>query len=156
MVIAHRPMPRKEHPVKRRTTLKYALTAALLAGTVASTPAFARPIDRVDRYDSVQTSSLAGTTEKMFKPKQDYRSADALDSALNQEFMPNQPTWPAHPAPATKPVSAPAPATGTVDGDGDGDGIWIVLGLGLAGAGIAAGAAAVTRRTRVRARRVAA
>jgi hypothetical protein len=133
--------------MSRRSTLKYTVTTALLAGAVAATPAVAAPIDRVDRFES-GTSSLAGTTEKT--PKQDYRSADALDSALNQEFMPNQPTWPAYPTPATKPAPAPAPSTGTT---GDGDGIWLILGLGLAGVGVAAGVAGATRHT-VRARRI--
>jgi hypothetical protein len=133
-----------------RSTLKYAVTAALLAGTVAATPAVAKPVDsdapaspaqRIDRFGA-PTSSLAGTTEKQ---KQDLRSADAIDSGLQPEYMPNQPTWPAYPAPATKPTT---PVALTGDTDGGGDGIWLVLGLGIAGAGVAAGAAGAARRTR--------
>jgi hypothetical protein len=134
----------------RRTTLQHTLAAALAAGIVAATPALAAPTDRVDRYDS-PTSSLAGT----ITPRQDLRGEHARDAARAAEtqIMPEQPTWPTHPAPVVK-AAKPAPAPATASGDDD---IWLVLGIGLAATGIvAAGAAGAGRRYRVRARRVAA
>ena len=59
----------------RRSTLKYSFVAALAASAMAASTATAKPIDRVDRYDS-PTSSLAGTAEK-----QDLRGEHAQDAA---------------------------------------------------------------------------
>jgi hypothetical protein len=127
-----------------RKTLQRSLVAAAAGIAVAAAPAVAKPIDRVDRYDDVAPA-----------PHQDLRGEQALDAAHNAEsqehFLPNQPTWPTHPAPAPKLVakSSPAPASG-----GGSDDVWLIV--GLTAAGIAgAGAAGAVRRSRVRARRVA-
>jgi hypothetical protein len=77
------PVDRGGHPdpspqgatLMRRITLPYALVAALAACTMVVSTASAKPIDRVDRFDS-PTSSLAGTTEK-----QDLRGEHAQDAA---------------------------------------------------------------------------
>jgi len=133
--------------MRPRSTLKHTLVAALAASALVASPALARQVDRADRYDA-PTSSLAGTTT----PHQDLRGERALDAAnaAEKHFLPNQPTWPTHPAPVPKPVKAvPASTSGNDDGD-----LWLALGIGLAGAGIVGGSAvAVTRRQRVRTRR---
>ena len=38
--------------MSRRTTLQHGLVAALVSGAVVAAPAVARPIDRIDRFDS--------------------------------------------------------------------------------------------------------
>jgi hypothetical protein len=133
--------------MRPRSTLKHTLVAALAASALVASPALARQVDRADRYDA-PTSSLAGTTT----PHQDLRGERALDAAYAAEhqFLPNQPTWPTHPAPVPKPVKVvPATTSGSDDSD-----LWLALGIGLAGAGIVGGSAvAVTRRQRVRTRR---
>lgn len=134
--------------MSRRTTLQHTLVAALAAGTVAASPALAKPVDDVDRVDS-PTSSLAGTSS----PRQDLRGEHAKDAArgADEQLAPGQPTWPLQPEPVAVPAKAvAAPETGSDDD------VWLVLGIGLAGAGIlAGGAAGVTRHYRLRARRVA-
>jgi hypothetical protein len=141
-----------------RSTLKYALTAVLATGAIATSPALAMPIDEpINRGDS-PTGSLAGTTEKNLK-KQDLRGELAKDryfqAATPDKVQPGQPVFPSYvPAlPKPKPVPASAPVTD----DGDDVGIWLLLLSGLAGAGLAGGGAAgIARRSRLRARRVAA
>jgi hypothetical protein len=140
-----------------RSTLKYALTAVLATGAIATSPALAMPIDEpINRGDS-PTGSLAGTTEKNLK-KQDLRGELAKDryfqAATPDKVQPGQPVFPSYvPAlPKPKPVPASAPVTD----DGDDVGIWLLLLSGLAGAGLAGGGAAgIARRSRLRARRVA-
>jgi hypothetical protein len=141
-----------------RSTLKYALTAVLATGAIATSPALAMPIDEpINRGDS-PTGSLAGTTEKNLK-KQDLRGELAKDryfqAATPDKVQPGQPVFPSYvPAlPKPKPVPASAPVTD----DGDDVGIWLLVHSGLAGAGLAGGGAAgIARRSRLRARRVAA
>jgi hypothetical protein len=141
-----------------RSTLKYALTAVLATGAIATSPALAMPIDEpINRGDS-PTGSLAGTTEKNLK-KQDLRGELAKDryfqAATPDKVQPGQPVFPSYvPAlPKPKPVPASAPVTD----DGDDVGIWLLVLSGLAGAGLAGGGAAgIARRSRLRARRVAA
>jgi hypothetical protein len=141
-----------------RSTLKYALTAVLATGAIATSPALAMPIDEpINRGDS-PTGSLAGTTEKNLK-KQDLRGELAKDryfqAATPDKVQPGQPVFPSYvPAlPKPKPVPASAPVTD----DGDDVGIWLVVLSGQAGAGLAGGGAAgIARRSRLRARRVAA
>ena len=129
-----------------RTTLQRSLVAALAAGALVASPALARPVDRVDRFDS-QTSSLAGTAS----PRQDLRGEYARDAARTAETQvpPGLPTWPLDPEPIVKPAKALPPAETADDGE-----VWLFI--GLAGAGIGAGLTAGIRRYRVRARRVAA
>jgi hypothetical protein len=141
-----------------RSTLKYALTAVLATGAIATSPALAMPIDEpINRGDS-PTGSLAGTTEKNLK-KQDLRGELAKDryfqAATPDKVQPGQPVFPSYvPAlPKPKPVPASAPVTD----DGDDVGIWLLVLSGLAGAGLTGGGAAgIARRSRLRARRVAA
>jgi hypothetical protein len=141
-----------------RSTLKYALTAVLATGAIATSPALAMPIDEpINRGDS-PTGSLAGTTEKNLK-KQDLRGELAKDryfqAATPDKVQPGQPVFPSYvPAlPKPKPVPASAPVTD----DGDDVGIWLLVLSGLAGAGLAGGGApGIARRSRLRARRVAA
>jgi hypothetical protein len=142
--------------MKRRNTLQYTLTAAVVAGALAVSPAFAVPIDRVDRLDSVAPVTSphqdlrgehAQDAARQQAERQDLRGEHAKDAARTAPLVnPGPPTWPTNPQPIR---SAELPA-----GDGD-DSIWLVLGIGLAGAGIgAAGAAGLARHSRVRARRV--
>ena len=144
-----------------RSTLKYALTAVLATGAIATSPALAMPIDApVNRTDS-PTGSLAGTTEKNLK-KQDLRGELAKDRHFQAgqedkaaKVQPGQPVFPSYvpSLPKPKAVNASAPA---ID-DGDDVGIWLLLLSGLAGAGLAGGGAAgIARRSRLRTRRVAA
>jgi hypothetical protein len=111
-----------------RSTLKYALTAVLATGAIATSPALAMPIDEpINRGDS-PTGSLAGTTEKNLK-KQDLRGELAKDryfqAATPDKVQPGQPVFPSYvPAlPKPKPVPASAPVTD----DGDDVGIWLLL-----------------------------
>src|SRR5215213_2970193 len=60
----------------RRSTRKKLLAAVLAAGTLAGTPAFAQPVNRVDRFDS-PTSSLSGLASR----SQDLRGEQARDAA---------------------------------------------------------------------------
>ena len=123
-----------------------ALAAVLAAGALAASPADARPIDRVDRFDPGQS----GVAEPP-APHQDLRGERAKDPGP-PEIQPGQPTWPIDP----QPLSRPEPAAPADDGGGD-DTVWVVLGAGLAAAGlIGASVAGAARRYRVRARRVAA
>jgi hypothetical protein len=110
-----------------RSTLKYALTAVLATGAIATSPALAMPIDEpINRGDS-PTGSLAGTTEKNLK-KQDLRGELAKDryfqAATPDKVQPGQPVFPSYvPAlPKPKPVPASAPVTD----DGDDVGIWLL------------------------------
>jgi hypothetical protein len=124
----------------RRTTLQHTLVAALAATALAASPAVARPLDRIDRFESPTPT-----------PHQDLRGEFPKDPGP-PEVQPGQPTWPIDPKPLVRPVKA-APAA---DGGGV-DSAWIVLGIGIAATGVVAGSVAgVTRRQRVRARRVAA
>lgn len=132
--------------MSRRTTLQHALVATLAAGVVFVAPAVARPIDRIDRFDSATPTPA---------PHQDLRGEHATDPAPpgSEHFLPGQPTWPTHPGPAATPAAQPvssAPAPG-----GGNDDVWLIVGIGLAATGIVAGSAGVARRQRVRARRVA-
>ncbi len=125
--------------MKRSTTL----VAVLAAGTLVASPAIARPIDRVDRYDPGQSGVVEPPS-----PRQDLRGERATDPGP-PVIQPGQPTWPIDP----QPVSRSAPAVPADDG---GDDIWLVLAAGVAAASIVgASAAGATRRYRVRARRVA-
>ena len=63
-----------------RTTLQHTLVAALAAGTLAASPALAKPVDHVDP----PTSSLAGTTS----PRQDLRGEHAKGPARAAEAVP--------------------------------------------------------------------
>ena len=62
-----------------RTTLQHTLVAALAAGTLAASPALAKPVDHVDP----PTSSLAGTTS----PRQDLRGEHAKGPARAAEAV---------------------------------------------------------------------
>ena len=137
----------------RRKTLKYSLTAALAASTLAASPALARPIDSVDRSED-QTSSLAGTTSSTYQDLRGERAQEAAWQAAHPQpkFQPGQPTWAINPQPLPKPE--PATPT-TANGGGGDDDIWLALGIGLAGVGLAAGGAGLARHSRVRSRRVA-
>jgi hypothetical protein len=127
-----------------RTTLQHALVAGLAAAAVSASPALARPLDRIERPAPAPSHP---------RPYQELRGHEAeyAAQAAKEHFLPGQPTWPTHPAPAPKLVQAvPAhPATGS-----DNDDIWLVLGIGIAATAIVAGSAvAADRRYRVRARR---
>jgi hypothetical protein len=146
--------------MRPRTTLQHTLVAGLAASVLAASPALARPIDRVDRFES-PTSSLSGTVT----PRQDLRGEHAQDAAraaaqpqdLRGEHardaarLAQQPTN-IRPESVAKPAKfVPAPENGTDDD------IWLVLGIALGATGLVAGsAAAVTRRSRLRAGRAAA
>jgi hypothetical protein len=133
----------------RRNTLKYAFTAVLASGVIAS-PAMAKPVDQVNRSDS-PTSSLAGTTSNT---TQDLRNEFSRDAA-RQSLQPGQPVFPTYHDPLPQPK--PATVASNDDGGGVDTGTWILIAGGLAGAGIAgAGAVGLTRHSRLRARRVAA
>jgi hypothetical protein len=131
--------------MSRRTTLQRTLVATVAGLAVAASSAAAQPIDRVDRFDHATS-----------QPPQDLRGEQALEAARiagQEHFLPNQPTWPTHPAPAPKlvakpPSPAPVPDNGTDD-------VWIIVGISVAAAAIVGTSAAGVRRSRVRARRVA-
>jgi hypothetical protein len=134
--------------MSRRTTLQRTLVATVAGLAVAASSAAARPIDRVDRFDNAAPQAPT-----------DLRGEQALEAARiaeqkQEHFLPNQPTWPTHPAPAPKLVakpSSPAPAP-----DSGIDDVWLIVGIGVAAAGLVGGStAAAVRRSRVRARRVA-
>jgi hypothetical protein len=132
--------------MSRRTTLQHALVAALATGVVIVAPAVGKPVDRVDRF---------GSPEPAPTPHQDLRGEHATDPAPpgSEQFLPGQPTWPTHPAPAAKPAIKLAPAAPVSDGNNDD--VWLIVGISVAAAGIVAGSAAgAARRNRVRARRV--
>jgi hypothetical protein len=60
----------------RRITLKETIAATVAALVLAATPAFAKPVDRADRFES-PTSSLSGITT----PHQDLRGEQAQEAA---------------------------------------------------------------------------
>jgi hypothetical protein len=137
-----------------RSTLKHTLVATLAASALITSTAAAKPVDRVDRFDS-PTSSLAGTVAKqdlrgeqaleaarLAAQPQDLRGEHARDAArFNGRAVPARP-------PAADPVvrTAPAPKPGS-----DGDDLWLVLGIALAATGIVAVTAmAASRRSRLR------
>lgn len=124
----------------RRTTLT--LTAALVASTLAASPALAEPTHLPFPAYPTPEPSKAYTID-------DGRSADTRDAAKDAAVQPGQPTWPLHPK-----VLTPPKAHAEQSATSDDDGIWLVVGLGLSAAALAGGAGAA-RYARVRARRVA-
>ena len=85
--------------MKRRTTLKYTLTAALAASVLAASPALAEPMDEPSNRADSPTGSLAGTTS--YTPGsetpvgQDLRNEFSKDAAVQaakaEKLMPGQP-----------------------------------------------------------------
>ena len=153
------------------------LVVTLAASAMAASTAVAKPVDRIDRFDS-PTSSLAGTTEK-----QDLRGEHAQEAArlaaeaqtargqetrkafflrrqaqqdLRGEHARDAARFNGTPqvfwsydyeAPKPSPVSAPAPKP--TGGDTE---LWLILAIALGATGIVAGSVmAVSRRSRVRA-----
>lgn len=153
------------------------LVVTLAASAMAASTAAAKPVDRIDRFDS-PTSSLAGTTEK-----QDLRGEHAQEAArlaaeaqtargqetrggfflrrqarqdLRGEHARDAARFNGTPqvfwsydyeAPKPSPVSAPAPKP--TGGDTE---LWLILAIALGATGIVAGSVmAVSRRSRVRA-----
>jgi hypothetical protein len=147
----------------RRSTLKYAFVTALAASALAASTATAKPVDRIDRYDS-PTSSLAGTVSKqdlrgehaqeaarLAEQPQDLRGEHARDAA-RFNGVPTRGTPAVYwaydyeaPKPAPQPASAPAPKPN------DDTDVWLVLGIALGTSAIVgASAVAFTRRSRIR------
>jgi hypothetical protein len=119
----------------RRTTLLHMLVAALAVSVLAASPALARPVDRIDRFD-YQTAGVAATTSA----PQDLRGEHARDAARAAESQ-------------SKPTASPVRGV-PVRSSGADEESWYILVIGLATIAIAAaGAAGIARRNRLRTRR---
>ena len=148
--------------MKRRTTLKYTLTAALATSVLAASPALAKPVDEPSNRADSPTGSLAGTTS--YTPGsetpvgQDLRNEFSKDAAIqaakDEKLMPGQPVFPSYHDPLP-PRSLNASTPANANDDGGDVGIWLLVLSGVAGAGlVGGGAAGIARHSRLRARRV--
>jgi hypothetical protein len=123
----------------RRITRRKLVAAVLASGLLATTPAFGKPVDRVDRFDS-PTSSLSGLTT----PSQDLRGEHARDAARLAETGVKPPVYWSYGYEAARPNPHAARVADAVTPD---DGTpWALIAAGLADFGLFGGAVYVTGR----------
>jgi hypothetical protein len=131
----------------RRSTLKKLLAAVLAAGTL-STPAFGKPVDRVDRFDAP-----ASTVRSPGHPSQDLRGEHARDAARLAEQPSRGKVAPrvywtydyeaAAPHPAGPAPSSPHRTTPAAPDD---VALWAAIAVALAGLALFSGGVYVTIR----------